>query len=107
MTTDRQSRPRTAPEFLCLAARIVERRAKTHGDPLANHANIAELWNAYLRIRRTGAATRLTPEDVAVMLALLKLARMHTGEFNPDDDLDFAGYVGVAAEIRAAQRGKK
>lgn len=97
-------KPRTAPQFLRLSAKIVERRAKTHGDPLANHANIAMLWNAYLGIRAAGRNALLSPEDVAVLLALLKLARMHTGEFNGDDYLDFAGYVGVMAEIRAATR---
>lgn len=100
-------KPRTAPEFLRLSAKIVERRAKTHGDPLANHANIAMLWNTYLTIRQAGRSAPLIAEDVAVLLTLLKLARMHTGEFNADDYLDFAGYAGIVAEVRARQRRRK
>ena len=96
---------RKASQFLVRAAKIVASRARTHGSPLPNHQNVARLWEAYLSIRRDGRTAPVNAEDAAAMLALLKLARMHTGSFNPDDDLDFSGYTGVLAEIRAAMAG--
>lgn len=81
-------------------------RAKTHGDKRQNHQNIADLWNAYLGGSRkvsdniqVGVLERpLTPQDVAVMMCLLKIARMKSGTFNLDNFIDLAGYAGVAAE---------
>lgn len=71
-------------------------RAKQHGDKVDNHQNIAALWNAYLGWRLTGW---LEPKDVALMMALLKIARTKSGSHNLDDYVDLAGYAGVAAEI--------
>jgi|DEB0MinimDraft_10_1074344.scaffolds.fasta_scaffold02330_10 hypothetical protein len=73
-------------------------RAKQHGDYELNHANIAALWNAYLRIRREPGA-ELTPADVALMMALLKVARTQLGGFNPDDYCDAAAYLDLAREL--------
>ena len=82
-------------------------RQKTHGDKVENHQNIAGLWNAYLGWRLVSDGW-LRPEDVALMMALLKIARTKTGTHNLDDYVDLAGYAGVAAEIaeRSHVRGK-
>jgi len=40
------------------------------------------------------------------MMILLKMARQMTGEYNPDDFVDMAGYAGCAGEIAAAARPK-
>lgn len=71
-------------------------RAKTHGDKIENHQNIAALWNAYLG---WGIETPLTAQNVAMMMALVKVARTKLGSHNPDDYVDLAGYAGVAGEI--------
>jgi hypothetical protein len=71
-------------------------RAKTHGDKRANHQNIADLWNVYLSGKPAGWA--ITPQDVAIMMCLLKIARLKSGTFNLDNFIDLAGYAGVAAE---------
>ena len=47
-------------------------RAKTYGDKIQNHANIAKLWTAYLD-------KEITAHDAAVMMALLKVARTKFG----------------------------
>lgn len=78
-------------------------RAKTHGDKRQNHQNIANLWNAYLGIAAdadtVGVLARpLTAADVAILMCLLKIARMKSGTFNLDNFIDLAGYAGVAAE---------
>lgn len=74
-------------------------RAKTHGDKRENHQNIADLWNAYYSGKMIKSPTQpFTAQDVAVMMCLLKIARMKSGTFNLDNFIDLAGYAGVAAE---------
>lgn len=93
------AKPMTASRICGKAASLVGGdRAKTHGDKTENHQNIADLWNAYLG---EALIARLTPTDVALMMALLKIARTKSGTFNPDDFIDMAGYAGVAGEIAA------
>ena len=88
-----------AAELLLTAADIVSGdRADQHGDMRECHENIAEIWNAFLRIRRDPAAP-LSGSQVAICMALLKIARTQTGEENPDDLLDAAGYIAIAGEL--------
>lgn len=53
------------------------------------------LWTAY-----TG--TDVTPKDVAMMMALLKIARAKAGS-KPDTYVDLAGYAACGAEISARE----
>lgn len=78
-------------------------RAAQNGDKIENHQNIAALWNAYLGWRLAEGCL-LTPKDIALMMALLKIARTKTGRHNMDDYVDLAGYAGCAGEI--AERTK-
>lgn len=73
-------------------------RAKQHGDKRANHQNIADLWNAYLKDGPLGKR-RLSAHDVAVMMCLLKIARLKSGTFNLDNYVDLCGYAGIAAQL--------
>lgn len=73
-------------------------RAKTHGDKVDNHNNIATLWSAFLGVPITG-------HQAALMMVLLKVARTKAGVHNPDDYVDMAGYAGVSGEI--AERTKE
>ena len=52
---------------------VNDSRAKTHGDKVANHENIARLWSSYLQ-NKTKLMIVLTPEDVAQLMTLLKIA---------------------------------
>jgi hypothetical protein len=94
----------TAGDILGTAREIVAGdRHRTHGDKVQNHENIAALWNAYWAIMR-GRAERdpLAPFralDVALMMALLKVARTQLGQHNADNYVDLAGYAGVAGEV--------
>jgi hypothetical protein len=82
-------------EFLNTASIIVsEDREMTHGHKIQNHVNIANLWSAYKNIE-------ITAHDVAVMMALLKIARTKTGNINKDDYVDACGYMSIAGEIVA------
>lgn len=82
-----------ASEMLNRAAELVSGdREATHGPKLENHKNIASLWSAYLGVG-------IGPKQVALMMALLKVARTKLGNENIDDYIDLGGYAGVAGEI--------
>lgn len=68
-------------------------REEDYGSPEDNFGVIAGLWTAY-----TGTA--VTPKDVAMMMALLKIARAKAGS-KPDTYVDLAGYAACGAEISA------
>lgn len=70
-------------------------REDDYGSPEDNFAVIAALWTAY-----TG--TDVTPKDVAMMMALLKIARAKAGS-KPDTYVDLAGYAACGAEISARE----
>ena len=73
-------------------------RAATHGDKRQNHDNIAALWTAFLAVRKEPTSP-LSGRDVAAMMVLLKLARMETGAFNPDDAVDAIGYAAILGQL--------
>lgn len=68
-------------------------REEDYGSLEDNFAVIAGLWTEY-----TG--TDVTPKDVAMMMALLKIARAKSGS-KPDTYVDLAGYAACGAEISA------
>jgi hypothetical protein len=93
-----------APDICAKAAVLVGGdREATHGDKVENHQNIARLWNAYLDWRLPEGEA-LTAKDVALMMALLKIARTKLGAHNPDDYVDLAGYAGCAGEIASREQ---
>jgi hypothetical protein len=83
----------TRVEILDAAARAVNGdRDKKHGRPEDSFAMIGQLWEAY-----TGR--HYSPVDVAMMLALLKIARIRTGTGEADSFVDLAGYAACAGEL--------
>lgn len=76
---------------------IVENdRQDTRGNPDSSFAAIAGFWNEYLGARFKMKAF-LTAEDVALMMALLKVAR-ETQQHERDNLVDAIGYLGIAAD---------
>ena len=73
-------------------------RQKSHGDKVENHRNIAAFWQTYIACKY-GIDVPLSALDAANMMEALKIARRCTGEHNPDDYVDGAGYAAVAGEI--------
>lgn len=67
-------------------------RDKKHGRPEDSFAVIGQLWEAY-----TGR--HYSPVDVAMMMALLKIARIRTGAGEADSFVDLAGYAACAGEL--------
>ena len=85
---------------------IVRDRAQQHGDHVALHQRIADLWSVYLGIR-------IEPHQVAMMQAQQKVARSEFDPSNEDNPLDFLGYGNIWADLlkiglhRARERGVK
>lgn len=89
----------TAEGILRNAADLISGdRNDQHGDRSVCLSNIATLWNAFLEVRRDHGS-KLTPKDVAIMMSLLKIARMESGSVNPDNAIDGAGYLALAGEL--------
>lgn len=85
--------PTTRAAILDAAKKIVTGdRERQYGKPEDNFADIAEFWTTY-----TGYP--ITSEDVAVMMALLKIARIRGGNYKADSFIDLCGYASIAAEI--------
>ena len=78
---------------------VCGQRENEYGSPEDNFKSIAALWTAY-------KDTEFTATDVAMMMALLKIARIKTGTATDDSFVDLAGYAACGAEI-ASNKTKK
>lgn len=76
-------------------------RQRTHGNKRENHQAIAHVWNGILAAAGKATSSPLDAHDVATLMEGMKIARRYTGEFNPDDYIDGAGYAACAGEIAA------
>jgi hypothetical protein len=87
-------------EILMKAADLVSNsRQESHGDTFKNHEQIAEFWNTYLDNKLKPMAS-ITPDEVAMMLGLLKVSRSQVGKHNIDDYIDGAAYMAIAGELK-------
>ena len=88
-------------EILAAAEKCVNgNRQQDYGTPERSFETIAALWNAYLN--GTGfSIPAIKPDDVAAMLALLKIARIATGHGKDDNWIDLAGYAACGGEIQS------
>lgn len=114
----RQSILNTAKQCVC------QDRNDQYGEPEDSFEVIAKLWDAYLdaRLESVGKCTITYPSDntklthrnhvldahdVGMMMCLLKIARIASGQTNTDNYVDLAGYAACAGEIAAtAERSK-
>ena len=76
-------------------------REGSYGSPEDNFARIAKMWNAYLG--NTYPRKDLKPSDVAAMLALLKIARIGSGNYKDDNWIDLAGYAACGGELQCME----
>lgn len=79
---------------------VCGQRETDYGTPEDNFKAIAELWNVYLDRISVGkyGNTIVDEKDVAVMMALLKIARIARGGGKADSWIDLAGYAACGAE---------
>lgn len=74
-------------------------RNEQYGEPEENFAVIADLWNKYCGTKFK-ENVHLSAFDVAIMMALFKIARSTTAtKQKADTFIDIAGYVACAGEI--------
>lgn len=82
-------------EILRTAENMVNgNRAQDYGSVEDNFNTIAMMWSAY-----TGHI--FNAKDVAVMMALVKIARISSGHAKEDNRVDLAGYAACGGEIEA------
>ena len=77
---------KTAESLIC------KDREADYGTPEDSFRAIAELWSVHL-------GETVTAHDVAIMMALLKIARIQSGRFKADSYIDACGYLACAGEI--------
>lgn len=66
-------------------------RQTEYGAAKAGFQRVAEMWGAFL-------GREISGHDVACLMALLKIARQ-ANRHKPDNLLDAAGYIGLAADM--------
>jgi hypothetical protein len=84
------------------ASLVGGQRAKDYGDKTENHQRIADLWNYWLDSK----FGKITAYDVAIMMLLLKVARLMHTPGHSDSHVDIAGYASIAEEISRKQEKK-
>lgn len=82
---------------------VCGQRELDYGSPENNFETVGLLWSTYLCAAHPDYTLKfplngITPKDVAVMMALLKVARIATGKAE-DSFVDLAGYAACAGEI--------
>ena len=83
----------TREELLNKAKEMVcGHREKEYGTPEDNFNRIAAFWTDYKGVD-------FTANDVAMMMSLLKIARIQSGNATEDSFVDLAGYAACGAEI--------
>lgn len=68
-------------------------REDEYGPPHQNFARIAKMWSAYLNFE-------VDAQDVAICMALLKIARVASGTPKHDTYVDAAAYMALANELK-------
>jgi hypothetical protein len=92
-----------AKEMLLHTAELVGgQRERDYGDKVKSHARIAHLWNYWLNSQ--GMNSLINPYDVAMMMMLLKVARLMNAPGHADSHVDIAGYASILEEISSELR---
>jgi len=73
---------------------VCGQREQDYGSPEDNFGVIADLWSVY-------SGHKFSALDVAMMMALLKVARIKSGGGTGDSFVDLAGYAACAGEIHS------
>ena len=77
---------------------ITQDRAVTHGNVAEDSfGDIAAMWSIYL-------GHPVGPEDVAMMMVLLKAVRFKNNPQHIDNSIDAAGYAALAGEIASRHK---
>lgn len=76
-------------------------REEDYGSPEDSFGLIAEFWTSYLKRAcvSPGADVEVSARDVAMLMALLKVARVAGGRGTADCFVDLAGYAACGGEV--------
>jgi len=74
-------------------------RNSAYGEPEEHFKSVASFWNVYLSSRGIIKDELLNPTDVSILMGLLKIARVATGEAKLDNFIDLAGYAVCGGEV--------
>ena len=86
----------TIKENLETAKKLLSgKRQHEYGDKKINHENIANIWSSYLD-------HPVSAHDVAMLMLLLKIARIKFGNPSKDTYVDMVGYSAIAGELADA-----
>jgi hypothetical protein len=77
-------------------------RAATHGEAEDSFQTIGDYWSVYLS-KQLGVGVTLSPMDVAQMMVLFKVARIHNNPKHLDNWVDQVGYSALGGEIALAK----
>ena len=83
---------------------VCGQREQDYGSPESNFQLIADFWNDYLFPSLNENKHVISPTDVAMMMALLKIARIRNGGGTGDSFVDLAGYAACGGEINSANK---
>jgi hypothetical protein len=98
---NREEIPTKAEEYIC------KDRNTSYGEPEDSFLTIANLWNDYMEARPLlRGIAKLSAVDVGIMMTLLKVARMASGN-KEDNYIDAAGYIACAGEIATKANAEK
>lgn len=87
-------------EILKTAEKIISKdRQNSYGNPEDNFKTIARYWNIYLSSINNNYVACIGPDNVAMMMVLLKIARTATSPKYEDNYIDICGYAANAAEV--------
>lgn len=76
------------------AAKLIQgQRQADYGDKLQNFSQIAMLWQGTLAMK-LALGQSITPEDVALCMMQVKIARLAKSPDHRDSIMDVAGYAG-------------
>ena len=75
-------------------------REQDYGTPESNFSNIAKLWTAYKDVK-------FTPKDVAIMMLMVKIARIKSNHAKLDNWIDICGYASCGGEIESNEQKPK
>ena len=67
-------------------------RDQQYGSPDVNMKKIAEFWTTYKGVE-------FSPKDVGVMMALLNIARISSGQSKDDNYIDASGFLSLSCEL--------
>lgn len=76
---------------------VMTDRNADYAPPEENFRRIADLWNVYLEGR-----SEITPYDTAIMMVLVKVARIQASPHLADHLVDIAGYAACAGDVMPA-----